>query len=163
MVAELDGQTRMRLAALARTRGLPQALLEPIGADDLSACVDEPDAVLGAFLTALSRADHMRAGIAPPEYQQASLCDACGPVLLWADAPPRVKACPWCFRRKAGIAVPRPQKACAHCRHFVPDHINPPAGIGECQVSAPLTTTLFPNRLRECGQWRPIPMEGETQ
>jgi hypothetical protein len=61
-----------------------------------------------AYLRALHRGADMDAGIVPASYTQAAHCDGCGPVWLWPEAPSRLIACPWCFRRKAGRPIPRP-------------------------------------------------------
>lgn len=52
----------------------------------------------------------MDAGEVPDGYTKPCHCAGCGPVLLWPGCPDRVRACPWCFRRKAGKTIPRPGK-----------------------------------------------------
>jgi hypothetical protein len=54
--------------------------------------------------------ERMDKGLPPLEWGEpvARSCEGCGPVLLWAGCPDVVKACPWCFRRKAGKAIARP-------------------------------------------------------
>ena len=61
------------------------------------------------FAKALAARQIRDAGIAPTNYTQAAECDLCGPVWLWAGAPPTVMGCPWCFNRLAGKPIPRPQ------------------------------------------------------
>lgn len=58
--------------------------------------------------------DLMDIGITPVEWGSpvTRICEGCGPVLLWADCPAVVKACPWCFRRKAGKPY---AKGCTYC------------------------------------------------
>lgn len=58
--------------------------------------------------------DRMDMGLPPLQWGDpvARTCEGCGPVLLWDGCPDVVKACPWCFRRKAGKPIAR---ACTHC------------------------------------------------
>ena len=57
--------------------------------------------------TAALRDQEMDAGFAPVGYTKHCICEGCGPVLLWPTYPDVVKACPWCFRRKAGMPIPK--------------------------------------------------------
>jgi len=108
LVAQLQSDLRSRLRSLAHAEGLPEALADSLPGADVAACDGLPDDTLRAYLRAVLRGASMDAGNVPEVYTQASRCDGCGPVWLWPDAPPRVKACPWCFRRKAGRPIPRP-------------------------------------------------------
>jgi hypothetical protein len=85
--------------------------------------------------------DDRHAGRVPAGDTARMLCKGCGPVWIHptiaevlpvVDGWPRALGCPWCFVRKAGGYIPRPPVACESCRHFTPDTINPPAGIGTC-------------------------------
>lgn len=103
-----EAATRAKLLTLAEREGHAPALVHRLPGADLAACVGLADAQLVAYLRALDRGMIMDRGIAPDGYMQAAHCDGCGPVWLWQGAPPRILACPWCFRRKAGKALPRP-------------------------------------------------------
>jgi hypothetical protein len=97
---------RPRLLALADDEGLPPSLVHCLPDADAAACDGYGDEELRHYL----RAQRMDAGLPPLEWGTpvACTCEACGPVLLWAGCPPVVKACPWCFRRKAGKPIARP-------------------------------------------------------
>ena len=105
---------RSRLMALASADYLPVDLVHGLDDADVNACMGESDATLTAYLRALGGQERMDNGLTPLDWGEpvAVTCDGCGPVLLWATCPPKVKACPWCFRRKAGKPYP---KACTHC------------------------------------------------
>lgn len=100
--------TLLRLLALAERDGYAPAIVHRLHGGDVAACTGLDDDVLRAYLRALDRGAVMDAGIAPAGYTQAAHCEGCGPVWLWQGAPARVIACPWCFRRNAGKALPRP-------------------------------------------------------
>jgi len=123
---------RARLLALAEFECLEPALVHRLDDADLAACTGLGDEVLTAYLRALDAAARMDAGMAPTGWTAARYCRLCGPVLLWPDCPPIVLACPWCFRRKAGRYVPRPQVQCAECVHFIRNEWNPAGGGGDC-------------------------------
>lgn len=124
---------RTRLLALAAADFLPVDLVHGLADADLLAIpADYTDRHLLAYLRALEAAATMDAGMAPTGWDAARYCRLCGPVLLWPNCPPIVQACPWCFRRKAGRYVPRPQVTCGDCRHYLPDPLNPTAGGGDC-------------------------------
>jgi hypothetical protein len=99
---------RAHLLTLAKAEGLPPAIVHALHADDVAACAPCDDETLRAYLRALDRGHVMDAGIAPVGYTEPVHCAGCGPVLLWPGCPSQVKACPWCFRRRAGKSVPRP-------------------------------------------------------
>lgn len=123
---------RSRLLALAVAEHIDAAHVHRMDAVDMAACGELSDDTLRAYLRALDRGTVMKRGIAPAEYTQAAHCAGCGPVWLWQGAPARVLACPWCFRRKAGKALPRPKVTCGDCIHYLPDPLNPQAGAGGC-------------------------------
>lgn len=98
-----------QLAILAGIEGLPAAIMDRLSAGDIAACTGLPDNTLRAYLRARHRGMVMDAAIVPDGYTQAVRCAGCGPVLLWPGCAPQVQACPWCFRRRAGKPVPRPE------------------------------------------------------
>lgn len=132
----LAAEMRAHLLNLATDELLPAATVHRLHADDVAACTGLPDDTLRAYLRALDRGTVMNAGIAPEGYTQVAHCNGCGPVWLWPGAPARLVACPWCFRRKAGKHLPRPQVTCGDCAHYSPDLLNPPAGMGRCALEA---------------------------
>lgn len=156
VAAAITQEQRAHLLALAESELVPAGLVHGLADADVTACAGLPDAVLRAYLRALEAGQRMDAGQVPPEWGEpvARTCDGCGPVLLWQGCPPVVKACPWCFRRKAGKAIPRPLVACGDCRHFTPDTVNPPAGMGGCGLGHP---SRWPMQRHRCGDWRAAP------
>ncbi len=100
---------RNRLLALASIDAVPFGLVHALDDEDVMACSGLPENTLRSYVQLLARDDAMDHGLAPPEYTATVYCDGCGPVLLWPTCPPRLKSCPWCFRRKAGKPIPRPQ------------------------------------------------------
>lgn len=128
------GEQRAHLLALADDEGLPAGLVHGLDDADVAACAGLPDATLRAYLRAVERGQRMDAGMVPPDWGEpvTRTCEGCGPVLLWPGCPPVVKACPWCFRPRAGKAIPRPLVTCGDCRHYPPDTVNPAAGMGGC-------------------------------
>lgn len=146
-------KTLAHLLALAERDGYAPAIVHRLHADDVAACVGLDDDVLRAYLHALDRGAGMDAGIVPPDYTQAAHCDGCGPVWLWPGTLARVLACPWCFRRKAGKAIPRPPVTCGACRHYAPDPLNPPAGVGSCGLGT--ARALWPMKSHYCADHSP--------
>lgn len=105
---------RAHLLELAEDECLPAALVHGLDGADLRAIpADYTERNLRAYLRALDARLSMDAGMVPAEWGTpvARVCEGCGPVLLWSDCPPVVKACPWCFRRKAGKPVARPRES----------------------------------------------------
>ena len=102
------------LLELAEAALMPVSIGHALPDADVNACMGESDATLTAYLRALDGQERMDNGLTPLDWGEpvAVTCDGCGPVLLWATCQPKVKACPWCFRRKAGKPYP---KACTHC------------------------------------------------
>lgn len=151
--AEKAKEQRARLLALAADEGLPAGLVHGLADADVSACAGLPDAVLRAYLRALEAGRRMDAGEVPLGWGEpvARTCEGCGPVLLWPGCPPNVEACPWCFRRRAGKAIPRPLVTCGDCRHYLPDTVNSPAGMGGCGLGH---LSRWPMQRHRCGDWR---------
>lgn len=111
------GRMRGELQRLARLEGIDLTHVHRLDDADILAIPDDyTERNLRAYLRALVASAAMDAGLIPQGWRgaQAAICDGCGPVLLWPGAPDRLKACPWCFRRKAGKAIPRPKDAQAH-------------------------------------------------
>ncbi|MFT4255939.1 MAG: hypothetical protein QM599_03110 [Pseudoxanthomonas sp.] len=108
-IAESQESQRARLLALAEPETLP--LVHGLPDADVTACTGYTDADLLGYLRTLSAGERMDAGMTPVEWgtPHARTCEACGPVLLWETCPDVVKACPWCFRRKAGKPIARPR------------------------------------------------------
>ena len=147
-------EIRAHLLRLADAEGYAPAIVHRLHADDVAACTDLPDPALRAYLRALGRGTVLDRGIAPDGYTQPAHCAGCGPVWLWQGAPVRVVACPWCFRRQAGKALPRPQVTCRTCRHYLPDALNPQAGMGGCGLGA--ARAYWPMKRHRCGEHAPI-------
>ena len=142
---------RARLLALAEFECLEPALVHRLDDADVMTCAGESDETLTAYLRALDAAARMDAGMAPTGWTAARYCRLCGPVLLWPGCPPIVQACPWCFRRKAGRYVPRPQVQCADCVHFIRNELNPAGGGGDCAKDR---GGHWPMQRHRCAEWR---------
>lgn len=146
-------ELRARLLTLAEREGHAPAIVHRLHAEDGTACVDLSDNELRAYLRALDRGAVMDAGKVPDGYTQPAHCGGCGPVWLWEGVPSRVVACPWCFRRKAGKSLPRPQVTCRDCIHYLPDPLNPQAGKSGCALGA--ARAYWPMRTHRCGEHEP--------
>lgn len=148
------GEQRAHLLALADDEGLPAELVHGLDDADVAACNGLSDGTLRAYLRAVERRQRMDAGMVPLDWGEpvTRTCEGCGPVLLWATCPAVVKACPWCFRRKAGKAIPRPAVQCGGCRHYLPDTMNPEAGMGGCQLGP--GRAYWPMKRHRCADWR---------
>ncbi|MFT4247637.1 MAG: hypothetical protein QM581_06305 [Pseudomonas sp.] len=104
---------RTHLLALAADELLPVDLVHALSDADVLACAGQPARALRAYLESLDAGRRfLDRGETPPAWGApvACTCEACGPVLLWAGCPVVVKACPWCFRRKAGKPIARPHE-----------------------------------------------------
>lgn len=107
------GRMREELLRLATLEGIDLAHVERMDDADVLAHAHVPDFTernYRAHLRALAASTDMDAGKVPAIWRgaQAAICDGCGPVLLELGAPDRVGNCPWCFRRRAGKAIPMP-------------------------------------------------------
>ena len=116
---------RARLLALAADDLLPAKLVHDLEDADVAACADYADDDLRGYLRALVGRERMDKGLPPLDWGEpvTRTCEGCGPVLLWAGCPPTVKACPWCFRRKAGKPIAEGclscgGKGCVGCRRY---------------------------------------------
>ena len=90
-----------------RVHGIPLAELRDLAGDDWPGLEADPG-LMNAFAHAVRTRRMRERGEVPPEYTQIVHCEGCGPVPLWAGAPGRVVACPWCFNRVAGRPIPHP-------------------------------------------------------
>ena len=90
-------------------------------------------------------------GRVPPSYTATTHCRGCGTVLIFAGAPVRVDACPWCFNRAKGLPIPRPNVSCADCAHFTHDAIGD-GDIESCARGGPPQgqTPIYPHTKRRC-------------
>lgn len=163
LIAALSGadDTRSRLVRLAKAGNRDPALVDRIAPADLPAYAGMTDTQLIAALSMLADGADRERGIVPKGDTAAILCRSCGPV--WVDPAtagvlpvvggwPRAIGCPWCFIRARGIAFPRPHVACAECRHYKPDPLNP-AGMGRCCGDDGAT---WPRRKHRCERFRPV-------
>lgn len=122
----------VRLLSAIRSEGLPGELLGRDDADPETLAGMSADG-LAAYARAMHATAEREAGRVPDGYTVAAQCDGCGPVWLFPGAE-RVKACPWCWNRRAKKPIPRPPVTCGTCVHFIADPINPPAGCGACAL-----------------------------
>lgn len=138
---------RPHLLALANYEGLPATLVHGLDDADVVACAGYNDTELRGYLHALAAAERLDRGLPPLEWGEpvARICKGCGPVLLWAECPPVVAACPWCFRRRAGKPIARPREGYGRRLPLEPprtrctanwrqDHVHGPAGGGALKV-----------------------------
>jgi hypothetical protein len=108
LLASAEGDTLRTLFDLLIDEGLAGATVAALSMRDLRACKGLSRQALSALLRALARSQHMAAGRVPAGWTRVVECAGCGPVLLWPNAPATVTACPWCWHRKAGRAIPKP-------------------------------------------------------
>ena len=99
---------RAGLMRIAKTEGIPDAIVATIEPRDLGACAGLPKSTLGAYLRALQRSSEMAEGRVPIGWTQIADCAGCGPVWLPPAMPSTVVACPWCRHRRVGRRVPMP-------------------------------------------------------
>lgn len=147
-----EPEIRAQLLNLAESEGVDVAHVHRLHADDVTACAGESDNTLRAYLRTLERDAGMDAGRVPLDWTTAAHCDGCGLVWLWPGAA-RVRACPWCFRRKAGKRIPRPPVQCGDCVQYVPDPLNPNAGMGGCRLGD--GRARWPMQAHGCPDMRP--------
>lgn len=152
----VEPEMRARLPTLAEAEGVDAAHVHRLHADDVAACSGLDDEELRRYLRRLERVAGMNAGIVPAGWDAVAHCAGCGPVHLWE--PLRVIACPWCFRRKAGNRIPRPLVQCGGCVHYVPNPLNPEAGMGSCAQG--VDRAYWPMRRHSCADLLP-PDNGE--
>ncbi|TGY33555.1 hypothetical protein [Stenotrophomonas maltophilia] len=109
-------EMRTRLLALAEHEDMDATLGHGLPNDEVACCAVHSVMALRAYLGALEARTFLDRGLAPPVWGKtvAVTCEGCGPVLLWSECPSTVKACPWCFRRKARKPVARPVQSMAH-------------------------------------------------
>ncbi|HET8635772.1 MAG TPA: hypothetical protein VFL96_02895 [Acidobacteriaceae bacterium] len=174
LISELGGM-RGRLLALAEAEGIDPGIVHRLPESEIAAIADqcpgiEPkDGGQGrkraiAYLRALATTAVMQAGRLPDGFDTPALCRRCGPVWLpraqvamleVVNGWPRALGCPWCFvRLPGGRRIPRPRVACAQCRHYQPDPINP-QGMGRCEIDANNGGTNWPHEERTCKSFEP--------
>lgn len=144
-------ELRARLVDLCRQEELPDRLAATLPDGDLAGCDLLSDAGLRRWLHVLDENTRMQQGIAPDGWTQASYCHHCGPVRLWAGAPPHVIGCPWCHVRRTGGTVPRPAITCATCTHQQQPNTSD-AGMHGCPKGKGLHFAL---ELHPCESWKP--------
>jgi hypothetical protein len=136
-----DDAQLARLRAVADRLGIDPAHVRRIPDADLALWATVPDDSLRAYLLALDDSATRQAGKVPVGDTAAIRCARCGQVYVHpsiaavlpvVDGWPRALGCPWCAIRKAGGYIPRPRVTCETCTHYVPDTINPAAGVGDC-------------------------------
>lgn len=81
--------------------------LRELAGDDWSDLQNDPD-LIEVFAQAVVIRRMRSTGQRPPHYTQPAHCTFCGPIWLWAGAPPHVEGCLWCLNRAAGTPIPRP-------------------------------------------------------
>lgn len=134
---------RARLLACVERLGGDPVMVRRLPEVDLVAYVGAPDHLLRGFVESMMDTADREAGRVPAGHTAPMHCARCGPV--WAHPSmaaalpmvagwPRALGCPWCHVRKAGGYIPRPVVSCEGCRHFVPDTVNPEAGMGACAI-----------------------------
>lgn len=159
---------RARLLALADAEWIDAAHVHRLHDADLAECValglDDGQRV--TFLRMLDDTASRHAGRAPLDDTAAIYCKHCGPVWSHPDIAaclpvvagwPRALGCPWCHVRNRQ-AMPRPAVQCGECRHFIPDTVNPGAGVGRCGIHREPTNRepmLYPCAARECERFAP--------
>ncbi|WP_146084054.1 hypothetical protein [Xanthomonas albilineans] len=101
------GDMRAHLLALAEDQGIDVGLVHALPDEEVAGCDGHGDIALRDYLGTLEARTFLDRGLTPPVWGEpvAVTCEGCGPVLLWPECPRMVKACPWCFRRKAGKPI----------------------------------------------------------
>ncbi|MET4570624.1 hypothetical protein [Rhodanobacter soli] len=111
---------RAALLALADDLELDRAIIHRLTTADLADCAGFPADALRAYLVALDDTATRQAGKVAVGDTAAIYCARCGPVFIHPDIAavlpvvngwPRALGCPWCFVRKAGGTIPRPEEA----------------------------------------------------
>lgn len=89
-----------------KLHGIPLAELKAMLGRDWPECERDPE-LLKTYAHSIQVRRMREAGIVPTHYTATTICDHCGPVLIFPGAPASVQSCPWCFNRAAGKPVPR--------------------------------------------------------
>lgn len=96
-------------------------------------------------------------GLLPTAWTTFAVCAQCGPVWLAEGEPTECPSCPWCGPVQAQRRIPRPVVECGECRHFTPDTINPPGGLGDCgNRTAAAPGLSWPFTTKQCPVWQPL-------
>ncbi len=61
---------------------------------------------LNGFFNLLSVTYTRQRGETPVHYTSVTTCERCGAVPIWVGCATKVKGCPWCFNRAAGLPIP---------------------------------------------------------
>jgi hypothetical protein len=96
------------IAVIADRHGLTLTELEEAAGPDWPEVEADPK-LAQSFANAIQTRRLREHGQIPPSYTSVTVCAGCGPVPIWAGAPEHVLACPWCFNRIAGKAIPTPK------------------------------------------------------
>ena len=107
-MAAASESPRLQLIRVCQAHGFEVRHVLRLAAADLVILTGYSDRELLGYARALVARARRRAGVVPHMWDKPVQCDGCGPVLLWDGAPSRVLACPWCWNRRAGLPVPRP-------------------------------------------------------
>lgn len=62
--------------------------------------------LMQAFARAIAERRMRDRGLVPPSWRATVECAQCGPVPHWAERPPRLLGCPWCWNRLRGLPMP---------------------------------------------------------
>ncbi len=96
-------------------------------------------------------AKEREAGKVPSRYTAITHCCHCGTVPIFAGAPARVGACPWCHNRTRGLPIRRPAVSCATCAHWRRDPTEPYALVS-CKHA---TKARYPRERKPCADYQP--------
>jgi hypothetical protein len=110
---------RAELERLARAEGVAAELVTTrLPADDVAACEGLSINALRAYVRVLRDGALRARGEVPPDETATIHCVRCGPVFAAAEVAqvlpiisgtPTAAGCPWCFNRKDGLPIPRPE------------------------------------------------------
>ena len=111
--------TRAELERLAHAESIATELVNRLPADDVAACEGLSSDALRAYVRVLRDGEMRALGEVPPNETATIHCVRCGPVFAAAEVAqilpiiggrPTAAGCPWCFSRKAGLPIPRPEQ-----------------------------------------------------
>ena len=93
------------LEAIAHRYGLTFPVFRDACGDEWPLVLDDMDLAGSAANAIAARLDREQGRI-PLDYPATTICAECGPVHIFEGVPDRVRACPWCHIREAGLPVP---------------------------------------------------------
>jgi len=152
-------EIRARLLGLAELLEVDEQQIRKLTAAELAEYATQDDVGLVAYLEAMQAAADRQAGRVPVNETATIHCRHCGPVWATPDIAeclpvdsgwPRALGCPWCLPKSRSF--PRPSVCCEGCRHFRPDSINPPAGLGSCSAGHGV---YYPKQAHVCAYFQP--------